>query len=94
MEPSRLKRISTAFGLAWIILYGGFWIYLYEYAPRVPIEASNRIYAVNNHGAFLYLNKTEYITLYAIPITFLLIGVVSAIVMKIQAGRHGDEKKP
>jgi len=81
---NKLLRYSSAIGAAFAIIWLGAWSYCYSVGSRIPIEESNRIYGVNYHGTLLYLNKAEYVSLYAIPVVFFLIGIVSAIVIKIR----------
>ncbi len=80
-ESNDLVRYSSFVGLAFVIIWLGFAGYCYETAPRIPIEESNRVYPINYHGTSIYLNKFEYVTLFAIPGAFLLLGIVSAIFM-------------
>ncbi|MBA2494659.1 MAG: hypothetical protein H0V31_08190 [Acidobacteria bacterium] len=55
--------IGVAFAIAW----GGFMEYCRVNAPRVPNEASGRIYPKNYHGTIVYLNLTENILMYVLP---------------------------
>ncbi len=49
------------------IAWGGFMEYCRVNSPRVPNEASGRIYPKNCHGTIVYLNLTENILMYALP---------------------------
>jgi hypothetical protein len=78
----KLVRISSIFGGGFAIIGLGFYLYCYKVASRFPEEATGRIYEFDYHGTLLYLNKFEYYTLIGIPITALLFGIVTAILMK------------
>lgn len=77
------KKILNIFGGLFAISWGGFWIYCFYYAPRSAVEEAGRIYELNFHGTGLFLTRAEYFTLYGIPIVFALIGVVSAILLRL-----------
>lgn len=81
---SKLLRYSSAVGITFAVIWLGFWSYCYQIAPRVPDEFNNRLYPVNFHGTAIYLNEFEYYTLYAIPLTALLVGVVSAVFLRFK----------
>ena len=80
----QLVRISSIFGGSFAIIGLSFYLYCYNVASRFPIESAGRIYEFDYHGTLLYLNKFEYYTLYGIPITALLFGIVTAILMKLK----------
>jgi hypothetical protein len=81
-SKSRLLGYSSAAGAIFALAWLAFWEYCYQTAPRVADEATNRVNFVNYHGTPLYLSDIEYFILYAIPGTLLIVGVVSALVIK------------
>jgi hypothetical protein len=85
---SQRLRISSYVGLTFGIIWGGFWYYCYFTAPRMPLPEQNRVYPLNAHGTLIYLNFAEHITLWIIPISFLLIGAVSAIMIKMHSYKN------
>ena len=78
------KKIINIFGGLFAITWGGFWAYCFYTAPRIPSEGVGRIYDVNFHGTSIYLTRWEYLTLLAIPIFFICIGILSAVYLRIR----------
>lgn len=82
VNNKRSIRYSSIYGLIFIVIWFGFWEYCFQTAPRFPDQENNRVYVENYHGTKLYLNKTEYIILWGIPGTTVLIAITSFLFEK------------
>ena len=68
----KLSRLISTLGQ-----FGGFlsvvsWLGLYEFfrrnRPRVPDQANGYVYALVNHGQYLYLTFNEIVLFFALPL--------------------------
>jgi|tagenome__1003787_1003787.scaffolds.fasta_scaffold20657487_2 hypothetical protein len=78
-------RYSSIVGGTFALIWFGFWEYCYQVGSRFPDQTNGRVFDINYHGTIIYLSQTEYYILYAIPVTGLLIGVISALIIKLRA---------
>ncbi len=84
MDRNSNKKERFLYKLSFVVIsIVIFWWGLDEYcritAPRVPNQEQGRIYEKDYHGTIIYLNRTEYILMFALPGTGFLIFVYMMI---------------
>ncbi len=87
MSVSRTIRISQVFGAVFFISWLGAWEYCHAYGSKVPLEGIDPSYSINYHGTILYVTPIAYLVLWGIPVFFVSIGIISAIIMKLRKPR-------